>query len=302
MVLALAATLAGSPGAAQNPSASEPVAATSRSAVPILQPRPSPDDGASRPSAASAPPADARTVGPPSACFQDLVRIARVKPVPPISDDRGCSADDLVELQAALTPSGQQIALTPPATLRCSMARAVTDWIRDEAVQLAAELGALLASIVTSTSFECRGRNRVEGAKPSEHGKANALDVSGFSLADGTVVALTDSRVAKDVREALKTSLCQRFSTVLGPGSDSAHENHVHIDLIDRRSGYRICQWDVRDASDVPLPRERPSSAPPRAQTGLPPAQATEATRRVKAAGQLRRKDMRRIRPSRLTN
>jgi hypothetical protein len=34
---------------------------------------------------------------------------------------------------------------------------------------------------------------------------------------------------------------------VLGPGSDGYHENHVHLDLLERRSGYRICQWDVRD-------------------------------------------------------
>ena len=54
---------------------------------------------------------------------------------------------------------------------------------------------------------------------------------------------------------------------MLGPASDGFHENHVHVDLAERRSGYRICQWVVRDASDlVPLPRERPSDAPPREQ------------------------------------
>jgi hypothetical protein len=52
---------------------------------------------------------------------------------------------------------------------------------------------------------------------------------------------------------------------VLGPASDGFHENHVHVDLAERRSGYRICQWAVRDASDlIPLPRERPADAPPR--------------------------------------
>ena len=58
------------------------------------------------------------------------------------------------------------------------------------------------------------------------------------------------------------------FNFVLGPGSDGYHEDHVHVDLADRRSGYRVCQWDVRDkdekpapgpdAVQIPLPRPRP--------------------------------------------
>ena len=62
-------------------------------------------------------------------------------------------------------------------------------------------------------------------------------------------------------------SVCARFSTVLGPGSDGYHEDHIHLDLMERRNNYRICQWDVWD----PLPRvapllpaERPEEAPPR--------------------------------------
>ena len=69
--------------------------------------------------------------------------------------------------------------------------------------------------------------------------------------------------VDKPMRERLKASACVRFTTVLGPASDGFHENHIHVDLAERRSGYRICQWAVRDASDlIPLPRERPAEAP----------------------------------------
>jgi hypothetical protein len=55
--------------------------------------------------------------------------------------------------------------------------------------------------------------------------------------------------------------------TVLGPGSDGFHENHVHVDLAERRGNYRICEWDVREPGEtaaafvagvVPLPRARP--------------------------------------------
>ena len=61
--------------------------------------------------------------------------------------------------------------------------------------------------------------------------------------------------------------MCARFSTVLGPGSDGYHEDHIHLDLMERRNNYKICQWDVWDPLPpiAPLlPAERPDEAPPR--------------------------------------
>ena len=54
---------------------------------------------------------------------------------------------------------------------------------------------------------------------------------------------------------------------MLGPGSDWYHEDHIHLDLMERRSNYRICQWNVWDPLPqiAPLlPAERPDEAPPR--------------------------------------
>ena len=62
-------------------------------------------------------------------------------------------------------------------------------------------------------------------------------------------------------------SVCARFSTVLGPGSDWYHEDHIHLDLMERRNNYQICQWNVWDPMPqvAPLlPAERPEEAPPR--------------------------------------
>jgi hypothetical protein len=116
-------------------------------------------------------------------------------------------------------------------------------------------------------SYECRGRNRVAGAKLSEHGHANALDVRALKLANGQSIALTERATPRDLRESVLQSMCARFSTVLGPGSDGYHEDHIHLDLIERRSNYRICQWAVWDplpAIAPMLPAERPDEAPPR--------------------------------------
>ena len=116
-------------------------------------------------------------------------------------------------------------------------------------------------------SFECRGRNRVVGAKLSEHGRANALDVRAFKFANGQPISLTDRTVPRELRESVLHSACTRFSTVLGPGSDGYHEDHIHLDLMERRNNYRICQWNVWDPlpQKAPLlPAERPDEAPPR--------------------------------------
>jgi hypothetical protein len=48
---------------------------------------------------------------------------------------------------------------------------------------------------------------------------------------------------------------------VLGPGSDGHHEEHIHVDLAERRGGYKMCQWDVRDAAAVAEKNEPPADA-----------------------------------------
>jgi hypothetical protein len=197
--------------------------------------------------------------------------LAAVQALSPISSGQ-CAAEDVVRVDAVVARDGRRIAITPSATLRCPMAESVTHWVRDELTSIAAEFGAPLRSLMVDTSYECRSRNHVASAKLSEHGRANAVDLRGFTLADGTVVELTDTAVKKEARERLRETACTRFTTVLGPGSDSYHKNHVHLDLVERRSGYRICQWDVRDPNvigAVPLPLDRPASAPARPTAGI---------------------------------
>ena len=145
------------------------------------------------------------------------------------------------------------------------IAEAVAGWLRDEAAPRVEKIGAALKAVETFDDFECRGRNRAAGAKLSEHGKGNAIDLRSFILADGRAFGLTDVKVAKDFREDIRESACHRFTTVLGPGSDSQHDSHIHLDLIERRQGFRMCQWDVREqavteiVAPVRLPTPRPA-------------------------------------------
>jgi len=132
------------------------------------------------------------------------------------------------------------------------MAESFAAWIRDEASADTAPLGAALRGIETYGSYDCRSRNSVLGAKLSEHGKGNAIDVRALVLTGERRTELTDENVAKPLREALRDSACHRFTTVLGPGADSYHNNHVHLDILERTHGARICQWDVREPPPPP--------------------------------------------------
>jgi hypothetical protein len=181
----------------------------------------------------------------------------------------GCEAPDVVRLEAVVLLDRSLVAVIPPANLRCTMAEAIAGWVREEAAPRALDLGSSLTVVENLTSFDCRGRNGIAGAKLSEHGKANALDIHSLRLANGKVVVLTDPHVPKDFREGLRKSVCAQFTTVLGPGSDDSHEDHIHVDLLQRRGGYRICEWDIREPGEappasalvasVPLPRARPA-------------------------------------------
>jgi hypothetical protein len=246
--------------------------------VPLPKPRPSeapavePAAAATEapPSARSNMPAEPAAPGPPppSACRLALSEDIAIAPsIPDIHGPGGCGGEDLVRLQAVVLPDRRQVSLSPPAILRCAMATAIADWIRTDMTPLAASLGSVVSALDNFDSFECRGRNRVVGAPLSEHGRANALDVRALKLADGQSISLTDRTVPRELRESVLHSVCARFSTVLGPGSDGYHEDHIHLDLMERRNNYKICQWEVWDPLPqiAPLlPAERPPEAPPR--------------------------------------
>jgi hypothetical protein len=204
----------------------------------------------------------------PSACRLALTDAIAIAPsIPDIHGAGGCGGEDLVRLEAIVLPDKRQVSVKPAAILRCKMATALADWIRSDIAPLATGLGTTISDLDNFDSFECRGRNRVVGAQLSEHGRANALDVRAFKLASGRMISLTDRTVPRELRENVLHSACTRFSTVLGPGSDGYHEDHIHLDLMERRNNYRICQWDVLDPlpQKAPLlPAERPEEAPPR--------------------------------------
>jgi hypothetical protein len=244
--------------------------------VPLPKPRPADAPAAeperpaasNRAPAASDKPAAEAAPAPPSACRLALSEEIAIAPsIPDIHGPGDCGGEDLVRLEAVVLPGKHLVSLKPAAILRCAMASAIADWIRTDVAPIGTSLGSVISDLDNFDSFECRGRNRVAGAKLSEHGRANALDLRAFKLANGQSISLIDRTVSREIRENVLHSACARFSTVLGPGSDWYHEDHIHLDLMERHNNYKICQWNIWDPLPpiAPLlPAGRPEEAPPR--------------------------------------
>jgi len=147
-----------------------------------------------------------------------------------------CGAEQPFEMAAAY---GGRVRLKPPALLRCPMIPQVDHWVREVIEPAARDVyGVPLAEITVIGSYACRPINNVSGGYLSEHGHANALDVSAFTLADGTRIAVKSGwRGDRRQRRFLKTvhdGACAEFTTVLGPDYNGYHHDHFHVDLARR--------------------------------------------------------------------
>jgi hypothetical protein len=158
--------------------------------------------------------------GNPSIKGQDIPAIR--------SSVKGCGIKEAVRVTEV-----DGITLSPAATLNCGTAKALDMWIK-KSVQPTFGAGNVVRFQVAA-SYSCRGRNNVKGARISEHGRGNAIDIAGFVLADGS--SLTVERNYNKTLRKVHKGACGIFGTTLGPGSDGNHENHIHLDIARYRKG-----------------------------------------------------------------
>ena len=166
----------------------------------------------------------------------------RFELLPALSDAQGCGAPEPLRVHSLAG-----VNLAAPITLRCRMAEALAKWMTEVVIPTAEQqLKAKPTALLVGTSYYCRIRNNRTGAKLSEHAFANAIDLSGFTFDahEGIrIVDLPDSNTSEGRFLAeIRAKACDHFSTVLGPGSDEAHRDHLHLDVQVRSRGYRLCQ------------------------------------------------------------
>lgn len=165
-------------------------------------------------------------------------------PVMP-AEDRDCGIARPVtvhEIQPGVTLEGG-------AQMRCGTALALASWVRDVVEPAARHLPGAprLTAMTLGTTYQCRPV--VGGASKSrlsEHAFGNAIDIAGFRFADGSELPVQPRQESGDIQMAFQAAVqagaCLDFTTVLGPGSNAAHDDHLHLDIKARRGGYRLCQ------------------------------------------------------------
>ena len=168
------------------------------------------------------------------------------------------------------------VALTNRLTLACPIIPGLDAWLRGT-VQPAAELYfGQPVSHVRAGSYSCRPRNNQAGAKVSEHAYGNAVDVMAFRLADGREIAVKSGwRGQPEEQDFLRevfVGACRVFTTVLGPGSDAFHYDHLHLDLArhDPAGRRHVCRpvlkfeprLGAEGAATRPVPRPAPQIVP----------------------------------------
>ena len=157
-----------------------------------------------------------------------------------------CGTEHPFEMSAAM---GGRVSMRPTAMLRCPMVPTVDRWVA-EVVEPAARMhfGTSIAELRVAASYACRPINHVSGARLSEHGYANALDISAFTFTNGNVITVKGGWYGDEREKAFLRTVhdgtCQHFTTVLGPEYDSNHRDHFHMDLARHgRDGLnRICK------------------------------------------------------------
>jgi len=219
--------------------------------VPLPRPRPpdlqspqspSPEDGKSE--AAEEPTRD-------EACLERLkaAGFAFEPSTQLAATNQACVIDTPVKLTAVAVTSrpGTSVRLPEEPMLACRFAERLGHFLGDLAAPLmAGRLSVELKAVRTGPGYECRNRNRAATGHLSAHALGLAVDVAAFELANGKAVPIKPDEDARGEAAvaAVRSAACGWFTTVLGPGSDAAHTDHMHLDIQTHGSSdrYRICQ------------------------------------------------------------
>jgi hypothetical protein len=168
-----------------------------------------------------------RIASDPAACRAALRAGGLTVVDQPEKDDGFCSTRDTVRASGKLSPAAP--------VMTCSMALRYALWERQVVAPAAqARLGQAVVRVDHLGTYACRTIYGRPGERPSEHARANALDIAGFRLADGRRIT-----VARDFRRetqegrfvrAVRDGSCRVFGVVLSPDYNAAHADHLHLD------------------------------------------------------------------------
>jgi hypothetical protein len=167
-------------------------------------------------------------------CSVNPHTVAVAEPIRDIDERNGCQVHNAWKVSAV---SG--VAFSTPATLNCGMIGPLDEWLTNS-VQPAAQrrFGESVVAVDVVASYSCRPQNGKRGAKMSQHGFGNAVDIASFTLESGRKIEVEQGYFSwggeKSFVKEIEDGACADFNTVLGPG-DAHHDDHIHLDRSNRR-------------------------------------------------------------------
>ncbi|MEX0924287.1 MAG: extensin family protein [Rhodovibrionaceae bacterium] len=182
-----------------------------------------------------------------AACLDDLKGYGvSYRELPPVTDEEVADCGIVRPLEIDSIVPG--VSVEPKAVLRCPAVRALAEWVTRFALpaSLALPDRGPLISLQQGSTYVCRRRNNADDGLVSEHAFGNAIDIMAFGFASGDPIPveprMREGTMAEAFQRAVRASACLSFTTVLGPGTDSAHADHLHLDIKERRGDFRLCQ------------------------------------------------------------
>jgi extensin-like protein len=148
------------------------------------------------------------------------------------------------------------VSVNPPATLACPVVSTLDRWIANSVQGSALRwFSQPVVEIKQISAYSCRGMNGDPHAQISEHAFGNALDIAAFTLADGRRITVKDGWNGAPEEQGflrdVQAAACEEFTTVLAPGSNAYHYDHIHLDLMRRASGHRACDPGAVSGQEV---------------------------------------------------
>jgi len=148
-----------------------------------------------------------------------------------------------IEGRVKLSSVGQ--ARMAPFETRCAVALRMAMW-EHHGIQEAAKayLGQPVTRIRHFSSYNCRQMRTGFGpsGRMSTHATADAIDISGFELANGEKISLVehwdDSENKSLFLKAVRDSSCEWFVTTLSPDYNRLHADHFHL----QNKGWGSCR------------------------------------------------------------
>lgn len=167
-----------------------------------------------------------------------------------VCGDRGIRGQALSRIRGRISACGitnpvkvtevDGVTLSTPATIDCTTAKALKQWVHSGAKPAVGRMGGGIKSLRVVAHYACRTRNNQPGAKISEHGRGRAIDIAAINLKNGTSLSVLKDWRSSNKGGALKRmhkAACGPFGTVLGPNANKYHQDHFHFDTAKHGNG-----------------------------------------------------------------